>query len=75
MLLDSKGLRASEMLVALVLTPLALHSGLACALVIEAHRAWTLPITKQKSEYSPECFKLSKGLTRLIKKDVRVFPD
>lgn len=63
------------MLVVLVLTPLAADSGLTCVLLIESHSAGILPIIQQKSEYSSKCFTLSKGLTWLILKDIRVFPD
>lgn len=63
---NSKGLGRTEMLVVLVLTPLAVHSGLTCALFIESHRAGILSIIQQRSEYSSKCLTISKGLTRLI---------
>lgn len=52
MQLDLEGLRGTEMLRVLVLTPLAVHSGVTCALVIEGYSAWTFPVAQQESEYS-----------------------
>lgn len=70
MQLDLEGLRGTEMLRVLVLTPLAVHSGVTCALVIEGYSAWTFPVAQQESEYSWEYLKLSRGLSRLILKAV-----